>query len=204
MDKFSNSIVHNGRYLLELRRILSLPYIQLMMRLQGLGWDPSWKIFGLPFIQRHPSSSIHLGQKIDLRSWLGSNPIVPFTRVLLATRTARAEITIGSGSGMTGAALIAAERITLGKNVTIGSNSLIVDLDFHPLNATEREINPKSSAVKPVLIEDGVFIGTRSIILKGTRIGKNSVVGAGSVVSGSFPSDVILAGNPAKVIKELE
>ena len=193
-----------GRYLIEVRRILSIPYIQLIMRLQGLGWDRSWKIFGLPIIQRFPGSTIALGKQIDLRSWPRSNPVLPFTRVLLATRTAQAEISIGNGTGMTGVSIIASDKITIGENVTVGSNTIILDLDFHPLNARERKVNPKSSAVKPVLIQDNVFIGTRSIILKGTVIGKNSVVGAGSVVSGNFPSGVILAGNPAKIIKEIE
>jgi len=204
MEKETWGKNYPGRYLLELRRILSLPFIQMMMRFYGVGWDPSWRIFGLPIIQRFPGSSIKLGKGIDLRSWARSNPVTPFAPNVLATRTKRAEINIGNGSGMTGASIIAAENITLGENVTLGSNSIIIDLDFHPVNVWERELNPKTSSIKPVLIEDSVFIGTRSIILKGTTIGKNSVVGAGSVVSGRFPSNVILAGNPAKVIKELE
>lgn len=55
---------------------------------------------------------------------------------------------------------------------------------------------------RPIIIGDGCFIGSNSIILKGTNLGKNCVVGAGSVVSGSFPDNVIIAGNPAKIIKE--
>ena len=54
----------------------------------------------------------------------------------------------------------------------------------------------------PIHIDDGCFIGANSIILKGTTLGKNCVVGAGSVVSGKFPDNVIVAGNPARIIKE--
>ena len=43
-----------------------------------------------------------------------------------------------------------------------------------------------------------------SIILKGTNIGKNCIIGAGSVVHGTFPDNVIIAGNPAKIIKEIK
>ena len=52
----------------------------------------------------------------------------------------------------------------------------------------------------PILIDNGCFIGN-SIILKGITIGKNCVVGAGSVVSGNFLDNVIIAGNPGKVVK---
>jgi acetyltransferase-like isoleucine patch superfamily enzyme len=55
---------------------------------------------------------------------------------------------------------------------------------------------------RPIIIGDGCFIGSNSIILKGTNLGKNCVVGAGSVVYGSFPDNVIIAGNPAMIIKE--
>ncbi len=79
-------IYYPGRYLIEMRRIISIPYIQLMMRLQGLGWDRSWKIYGLPIIQRFPGSTISLGERIDLRSWPQSNPVVPFSRVLLGNQ----------------------------------------------------------------------------------------------------------------------
>lgn len=55
----------------------------------------------------------------------------------------------------------------------------------------------------PVVIEDNVFIGARSIILKGVTIGENSIVGAGSVVTRSIPSNQIWGGNPAKFIRNL-
>ena len=53
-------------------------------------------------------------------------------------------------------------------------------------------------------IGDNVFIGMRAIILMGARIGNNVIVGAGSVVSGNFPDNVVIAGNPAKIICSLE
>lgn len=53
-------------------------------------------------------------------------------------------------------------------------------------------------------IGDNVFLGINSIILMGARIGSNCVVGAGSVVSGCFPDDVVIAGNPARVIMPLQ
>jgi acetyltransferase-like isoleucine patch superfamily enzyme len=56
----------------------------------------------------------------------------------------------------------------------------------------------------PVVIEDDVFIGMNCVVLKGVTIGRGSVVGAGSVVCKSLPSYIIAAGNPARVIRELD
>ena len=56
----------------------------------------------------------------------------------------------------------------------------------------------------PVKIAKNVWIGERSIILKGTEIGENSIIGAGSVVSGKVPANVVYAGNPAKEIRKLD
>lgn len=112
-------------------------------------------------------------------------------------------LTIGAGTCMSGTTIYAAERITIGSHVLIGVNTKIVDNDFHPLHADLRFPMKREDIVRrPVEIGDDCFIGTGCIILKGTKIGKNCVVGAGSVVSGSFPDNVIIAGNPAKIIRE--
>ena len=55
----------------------------------------------------------------------------------------------------------------------------------------------------PIKIEDDVLIGANSIILKGVTIGKRTIIGAGSVVTKSIPSDCVAAGNPCRVIKSL-
>lgn len=56
---------------------------------------------------------------------------------------------------------------------------------------------------KKIIIKSGAWIGANSIILPGVEVGSNSVVGAGSVVTKSFPNNVIVAGNPAKLIKTI-
>lgn len=112
-------------------------------------------------------------------------------------------LTIGAGTCMSGTTIYAAERISLGSHVLIGVNTKIVDNDFHPLHADKRfPMKREDIARRPVEIGDDCFIGADCIILKGTRLGKNCVVGAGSVVSGTFPDNVIIAGNPAKIIRE--
>lgn len=113
------------------------------------------------------------------------------------------KISIGSGCGISGSTIYAMKEITIGDNVLIGGNCKIIDNDFHPLPASQR-VNQKVQDIKmhSITIGDGCFIGANSIILKGTTLGKNCVVGAGSVVSGIFPDNVIIAGNPARIIKE--
>ena len=57
---------------------------------------------------------------------------------------------------------------------------------------------------KPIVIEDNVWLGGGAILLPGVRIGRNAVVGAGAVVSRSVPANTVVAGNPARVIREIE
>ncbi len=85
----------------------------------------------------------------------------------------------------------------------VGANVLITDTDWHPLDPYKRH-KSEFTKTKPVKIGNNVFIGVNSIILKGTEIGDNSVIGAGSVVAGIIPPNVIAAGNPCKVIKTLK
>ncbi|MBR1774416.1 MAG: acyltransferase [Bacteroidales bacterium] len=113
------------------------------------------------------------------------------------------KIHIGCGCGISGSTIYAMDNISIGNNVLIGGNCKIIDNDFHPLQDDKRHPQRHEDIKKkPILIGDGCFIGANSIILKGTTIGKNCVIGAGSVVHGAFPDNVIIAGNPAKIIKE--
>tara|TARA_B100000965_G_scaffold236969_1_gene198651 strand:- start:1150 stop:1539 length:390 start_codon:yes stop_codon:yes gene_type:complete len=82
----------------------------------------------------------------------------------------------------------------------IASDVTITDSDWHGIyDRTDYVATPKE-----VVIEDNVWIGEKSIILKGTKIGKNSIIGAGSVVSGEIPENVVYAGNPAREVKKLD
>ena len=82
----------------------------------------------------------------------------------------------------------------------IASDVTITDSDWHGIyDRTDYVATPKE-----VIIEDNVWIGEKSIILKGSKIGKNSIIGAGSVVSGEVPENVVFAGNPAKEVKKLD
>jgi acetyltransferase-like isoleucine patch superfamily enzyme len=107
-----------------------------------------------------------------------------------------------------------AAEIKIGDRVLIGHNSSIFDSDTHPLNSRDRhaqyvEIITRGHPAQidlreePVTIEDDVWIGCNVVVLKGVTIGRGAVIGAGSVVTKDVPPYVIVAGNPARIVREL-
>lgn len=91
------------------------------------------------------------------------------------------------------------EHISIGNNVSIAYNVLIQDSDYHTMYD---EQGKEKSQTLPIVIEDDVWIGADATIWKGVTIGKGSVVAARSVVVKSAPPHSLVAGNPARVIKE--
>ena len=104
--------------------------------------------------------------------------------------------------------------VSIGNRVLIGHNSSIFDCDTHPLNARDRhrqyvEIIGKGHPSQidlredPVTVEDDVWIGCNVVVLKGVTIGRAAVIGAGSIVTKDVPPYVLVAGNPAQVVRQL-
>jgi carbonic anhydrase/acetyltransferase-like protein (isoleucine patch superfamily) len=79
------------------------------------------------------------------------------------------------------------------------NSAYITDSDWHDIY--NRIITGKTA---PVHIADNVWIGDSAIVCKGVTIGENSIVGAGAVVTGDIPANAVAAGNPAKVVKQLD
>ena len=92
-------------------------------------------------------------------------------------------------------------EVHIGHHVMIGP-SVQIYTAAHVLQA-EARIQGWEVA-KPIVIEDNVWLGGGAILLPGVRIGRNAVVGAGAVVSRSVPANTVVAGNPARVIREIE
>ncbi len=185
-------------------RWLIYPQARLLVAFNGIRWERGWSFYGLPIIQKHRQSVMKFGEGFSLRSSARSNPLGPNHPVILSTLKAGAVLEIGRNFGMTGGSICVAERVTIGDNVAVGANSVIVDTDFHPIDPKARLLDPQNGKTAPIVIEDNVFIGMNCHILKGVTIGQNSVIGAGSVVSRSIPPDSIAAGNPAIVIRSLK
>jgi acetyltransferase-like isoleucine patch superfamily enzyme len=171
----------------------------------GLPWHPSWRFRGLPHVQRMRGSrlNVKIGTHFTACSRSSHNSIGVFQRVILKTNSPHAQLIMGDHVGISGCSIAATERIEIGNYVLIGSGCLITDSDAHALDPLERR---RSGGYKtaPIIIEDDVFIGTRSIILKGVRIGRGSVIGAGSVVTRNIPPMVIAAGNPCQVVRAIQ
>ena len=91
--------------------------------------------------------------------------------------------------------------VTIGDNAMLGPNVQFYTA-LHPLDAQERIAGPEYGA--PITIGDNVWIGGGAMILAGVTLGDTVVVGAGSVVTKSFGDNVVIAGNPARVIKKLD
>ncbi|MCA5585901.1 acyltransferase [Parabacteroides gordonii] len=89
-------------------------------------------------------------------------------------------------------------HIEIGEEVLIGDNVSIRDTDNHQIfyEGHEQEVN------SPVIIEDHVWIGINSTILKGVRIGKGAIIAAGAVVTKDIPAGCLAGGVPAKVLKQ--
>ncbi len=159
------------------------------------------KFYGLPFIYKFPGSDITIGDGVRVRSSFGSNLIGLNHRSIFSTHSAAARISIGNNSGFSGVSIGAIDRIEIGDNVLVGANTLITDFDWHPVNTVTRHSGTGKGS--PVRIENNVFIGYGTTILKGVSIGENSVIGANSVVAIDIPANSLAGGNPCKVIKTL-
>jgi len=92
-----------------------------------------------------------------------------------------------------------AHEIVVGDNCMIASNAYVTDSDWHDIY---NRISIGKTA--PVSIENNVWIGDSAIVCKGVTIGENSIIGAGAVVVDNIPANCVAAGNPARIVKQLD
>ena len=134
------------------------------------------KFHGLMKFHRYNHSIIRIGSFCTFRSSYNSNLLALNHPCIIATHSSDAVINIGNKCGFSGSVIGAFKSITIGNNVRCGANTTITDSDWH-LD------DKRAGDPKPVVIEDNVWLGLNVIVLKGATIGKNSVIGAGSVVT---------------------
>lgn len=138
----------------------------------------------LRFSRPERDTSIVLGKRVRLYKDVGFYLDAP-----------GASIVIGDGSFLNQRTMVTCKRsVVIGENCSIGWDVWITDTDYHRLNDGED--------IAPVLIGDEVWIGAKSMILKGVTVGRGAVIAAGSVVTKDVPERALVAGNPATVIRE--
>ncbi len=120
---------------------------------------------------------------------------------LTGSGSVRGLLTVGPGSYLTGPLHIDLEaRVTIGARVYIGYDVMLVTVD-HDVGEPSQRCGRRT--FRPIVIEDGVWIGSRALVLPGVCIGRGSVVGAGAVVTRDVPPDVLVAGVPARIVRDL-
>jgi maltose O-acetyltransferase len=130
-------------------------------------------------------------------------------RVQLFSTIATLELAVGSGGTLDigeralvnyGTAISAQQLVRIGPRSLIGTYCLLMDNDFHRIEPERRLERPES---RPIVLGENVWLGGRVIVMPGVSIGDHSVVGAGSVVTRDVPPRTLVAGSPARVIREL-
>jgi acetyltransferase-like isoleucine patch superfamily enzyme len=192
-----------------IRRILSLIKNSVdFIRCKVIFWGnnvqhSSFNTGGIPYVSVAIGGIFSIGKNLCMNNGIRGNPIGCFNRCTFFVDKG-ANLKIGSNLGISQAAIICHLSIEIGDNVKIGGGARIYDTDFHSIDP-ELRLNPKTDFANkrklPVVIEDNVFIGAYSTILKGVTIGRNSIIGSSSVVTKNVPSNEIWAGNPARFIK---
>ncbi len=117
------------------------------------------------------------------------------------TYSKNAVINIGKNSKINGALFQAKKSIIVSENCMIGS-AIILDNDFHNIEKEKRFLEYEENG-KSIFIGKNVWIAGQTVILKGVQIGENSVVAIRAVVSKNVEKNVVVAGNPAKMVKTL-
>ena len=154
--------------------------------------------------------------RVEIRQRPGSVTIGTQSSVIatLVVERSGGEIVVGDRTHIGhGTILDAAESIRVGSDVLISFDVLIFDHDSHSVDFTRRAHDVESWMVgakdwdsvarAPVVVCDKSWVGARAILLKGVTVGEGSVVGAGAVVTRDVPDWTVVAGNPARVIRQI-
>jgi serine acetyltransferase len=138
--------------------------------------------------------SVEIGDDANLFAFLG--------KTRLYTRAPAARIVIGRNVRLNATTVQAAELVEVGDDCILGDANLM-DTDMHPIGADRRHDPSAPIRSAPIVLERNVWVGGQAAVLPGVRIGENSVVGFRAVVTSDVPPNVVVAGNPARVVRTL-
>ncbi|MEJ5210565.1 MAG: acyltransferase [Burkholderiales bacterium] len=109
---------------------------------------------------------------------------------------------VGDGSFLNGTSIVCRQSVTIGARGLL-SDAYVTDTDFHNLEPELRHGPPGPKTMRPVRIGNNVWLGDRAVVLKGSVIGDNAVIGSHGVVRGEVPPRSVCIGNPVQIIKYL-
>ena len=182
-------------------------------RFLGISLGKGVRLLGTLQLDINPLAYVDIGSGVTLTGGTSFNPLSDGRKMTICAECAKSKIIIGQSTGISSSCIWAKESITIGSYVNIGANCILMDSDAHSLDWRVRRsrevvkgvsIDVLTAATAPIVIEDDVFIGTQSIILKGVVIGARSIIAAGSVVTKSIPPDCLAGGCPCYIIKHLK
>lgn len=164
---------------------------------------PQWwiRLFQFAYLKRGKGSVIYRSVRKDLvpfnRFALGEHSVVEDFSCL---NNAVGDLIIGNNSRI-GLGNTIIGPVQIGNDVNIAQNVTISGLNHNYLDVN-KSITSQGVSTSQIIIEDDVWIGANSVILAGSNIGKHSIIAAGSIVTRPVPSFCIVAGNPARIIKQ--
>jgi acetyltransferase-like isoleucine patch superfamily enzyme len=142
---------------------------------------------------------IEIGDNVSLNSF----PNGELYKTGLFAHLKQSQIRIGNKCDLNGTIIHSRNSVTIGDNCLFGPGVIILDNDSHNTSTDPFQRRTGNIADTPVVIGNNVWVGMRSIIMKGVHIGDNSIIASGSVVTKSVPSNQLYGGNPAVFIKTL-
>lgn len=132
----------------------------------------------------------NINARIEPGAFIREHAVIKDNAVVMMGAIINIGAVVGEGTMIDMGAVLGG-RATTGKNVHVGAGAVLAGV-IEPANAN------------PVVVEDNVLIGANAVILEGVRIGKNSVVAAGAIVTEDVPENTVVAGVPARIIKKTD
>jgi acetyltransferase-like isoleucine patch superfamily enzyme len=189
------------------RAILSIRFWSLVahvrLRAHGATVGRRLRVRGPLRLQCHRTGVIRIGDDCRIQSGFAGNPVGGGQRLSIWVGPG-GRLEIGDRVGLSNSTIVCMHAVAIEDDVFLGGDSKIYDTDFHSLDAAQRA-RPGNPGARTAAVHIGprVFIGGHCVVLKGTTVGEQAVLGAGSVVRGTVPPREIWAGNPARKIRDL-
>lgn len=191
--------IQNLIYLIKIKIMILLGSLNILRAYSwGIKLGKGVKFNGICLFFRTSNSEIRIGNNCFFSSNKRLNRIGLMRKCSISTMKSdyHSIIIIGNNCRFSGTVIGAFKSIIIKDNVRCGANTLITDADWH-LD------DPRSGPPSNVYIDENVWLGEGVRVLKGVTIGRNSLIGAGSVVTRDIPENVIAAGNPCRIIKQI-